>query len=1289
MPGSVPLPDDVLPDDPRRRLGALMWRDQPRLRRRLQQAGPTAGALAQLEAAEGRVAARRAALPSPSYPEDLPIAARRHDIAAAIRDHQVVVVAGETGSGKTTQLPKICLELGRGVQGMIGHTQPRRIAARSVAERIASELAVDLGGAVGYAVRFTDRVSDTTLVKLMTDGILLAELRADRRLLAYDTIIVDEAHERSLNIDFLLGYLKGMLGERPELKVIITSATIDTERFSHHFDNAPIVEVSGRTYPVEIRYQPVTDEADDRDRDQTEAICDAVDDLVAEGPGDILVFLAGERDIRDAADALASRNLAGTEVVPLYARLSAGEQHRVFQTHQGRRIVLATNVAETSLTVPGIRYVVDPGLARISRYSRRTKVQRLPIEAISQASANQRAGRCGRLGPGICVRLYSEEDFNGRPAFSDPEILRTNLASVLLSMASLNLGDVASFGFVDPPDNRQVADGIALLEELGAFSPGADPAHRLTPLGRRLARLPLDPRLGRMVLEAERLGCVAEVAVIATALSIQDPRETPIEHRQAATESHRRFAEPSSDFLSYLNLWRYLRTEQAARSSNQFRKLCRAEYLNFLRVREWQDLHAQIRSVAREMGIRIDPRAERASNDLVHQALLSGLLSHIGLRDSERGDYQGARNARFSLAAGAGPSGARWVMAAELVETHRLQARTVARIRPEWAERTGAHLVQRSYREARWDSRGGAGVVTERVTLYGLAVVAGRRVRLGPVDPELARELFIRHALVEGDWTTQHRFVEENRQRLAEAQEVADRARRRDVLVDDDALFAFYDRRVGPDVVSGRHFDSWWSKTRRGDPGLLDFHVEAPEGVAPLDPAGFPPVWPQGVLALPLSYEFDPGAPDDGVTVTIPLAVLNQVRATGFDWQVPGLRADLVTALIRSLPKDLRRNFVPVPEQVRAFLDVYSAGVPEAGLLPTLGAFLGRRTGVGIPAGSWDLEAVPEHLQIRFKVVSGDETLAIGRDLPALQRVLEPQVRRAVSAATAETNRSDVTRWDMGTLPRIVRSMQGGQPVIGYPALVDEGGRVALRTFPNPAEQRRAHWAGTRRLLLAATGSPLPRIRRQLSNETALALARAPYRSVNELLDDALSAMVDRLIAQAGGPPWDADGFGALASEVDTHLVDEVATLVGVVGAILISARRIEVRLERLGVGLLPALSDIRDQLRGLVFPGFIAALGARRLNDVTRYLEGIERRLDKLARDPSRDAERMRRVQRLAASFADRVATLPGGLRRGDAAGVRWLLEELRISVFAQEVGTAEPVSEERVRRAIAALRP
>jgi ATP-dependent helicase HrpA len=862
-------------------------------------------------------------VPTISYPPELPVSQRRAEIAEAIRDHQVVVVAGETGSGKTTQLPKICLELGRGERGMIGHTQPRRLAARTVAERIAAELRTPLGQTVGYQVRFTDRVGRDTRVKLMTDGILLAELARDRTLRRYDTIIIDEAHERSLNVDFLLGYLARLLHRRPDLKLIITSATIDPERFSRHFGGAPVVEVSGRTYPVEVRYRPLAEDPDD-DRDQTQGILDAVDELCREGPGDILVFLSGEREIRDTADALRRhsfpRSPGGVEVLPLYARLAAAEQHRVFQAHAGRRVVLATNVAETSLTVPGIRYVVDPGTARISRYSHRAKVQRLPIEPISQASANQRKGRCGRTADGICIRLYAEDDFAARPEFTEPEILRTNLASVILQMTALRLGDVAAFPFIDPPDRRSVKAGVDLLAELGALDGG-----RLTSTGRQLAQVPADPRLARMLLEAGRRGCAREVLVIVAALSIQDPRERPSDKQEAADAQHRRLADPGSDFLSWLNLWRYLHERQAELSSNQFRRLCRAEFLNYLRVREWQDLHGQLRAVVRDLGIKLNRAEAEPDADRIHTALLAGLLSHIGLKQGDTRDYLGARGTRFAIFPGSALARKppQWVMAAELVETSRLWAREVARIQPEWAEELAAHLVKRTYAEPHWSRSRGAVLATERVTLFGVPIVAQRQVNYGPIDPPLARELFLRHALVEGDWETSHEFFARNRRLLAEVEELEHRARRRDILVDDHTLFDFYDQRIPDEVVSARHFDAWWKRARQDQPDLLDFERSMLIGDAAgaADAAAYPDTWEQDGHRLRLTYQFEPGSDADGVTVHVPLAVLNQIGPDGFDWQVPGLRQELVTELIRSLPKAVRRSFIPAPDWAAATLE--------------------------------------------------------------------------------------------------------------------------------------------------------------------------------------------------------------------------------------------------------------------------------------------------------------------------------------------------------------------------------
>jgi ATP-dependent helicase HrpA len=1236
---------------------------------------------------ERRIARRRASVPAVSYPPALPISQAKDEILAAVRDAQVVIVAGETGSGKTTQLPKICLELGRGVRGMIGHTQPRRLAARTVAERIAEELGVPLGGAVGYQVRFTDHVGADTLVKLMTDGILLAEIQRDRLLRRYDTLIIDEAHERSLNIDFILGYLQQLLPRRPDLKVVITSATIDPERFSRHFDGAPVIEVSGRTYPVEVRYRPIVGDAgrpDRDDQDQTDAICDAVHELRVERPGDILVFLSGEREIRDTADALKKLKLPDTEILPLYARLSAAEQHRVFEPHPGRRIVLATNVAETSLTVPGIRYVVDPGTARISRYSHRTKVQRLPIEPISQASANQRKGRCGRVADGICIRLYTEDDYLARPEFTEPEILRTNLASVILQMTALRLGDVAAFPFLDPPDRRNIRDGVQLLEELGALD-GAD--GRLTPLGRKLAQLPIDPRLARMVLEAGRNECVREVVVIAAALSIQDPRERPADNQQAADEKHGRFADPSSDFLGYLNLWNYLADRQQALSSTQFRRLCRAEFLHYLRVREWQDLVGQLRQLAKPLGVTLNDTP--AEPQAIHLSLLAGLLSHIGLKDTEKQEYAGARNARFAIFPGSAlfKKPPRWVMAAELVETSRLWARVAARIEPEWAERLAGHLVVRGYSEPHWDAGRGAVMAYEKVTLYGVPLVASRKINYGRVDPQLSRELFIRHALVEGDWQTQHRFFHDNRALLAEVEDLEHRARRRDILVDDDTLFDFYDRHIGPDVVSVRHFDSWWKKVRRSQSDLLSFrtsmlvNTEA-GGVSEQD---YPDCWHQDGVTLRLSYRFEPGTAADGVTVHVPLPVLNRLTPDGFDWQVPGLREELVTALIRSLPKPLRRSFVPAPNYAKAVLERVSPG--DVPLLETLERELLRMTGVPVPREAWQLDRVPDHLKITFQVVDErDRTLAEGKDLAALRRQLKPTMRAAVARAADGIERDGLRSWSFGTLPRMVELSQAGHSVHGYPALVPGPDSVAIRVLESEAEQQRAMWLGTRRLLLLTLPSPVRYVSQQLSSPAKLALRGNPHGSVPALLDDCINCAAEKLIADFGGPAWEEEAFGKLLDLARAELNDTVLGVVGTVERILRAARDVERRLADVtGLALLPALTDVKAQLAGLVYPGFVTATGWRRLPDLPRYLAAVERRLEKLPENPHRDRERMGRVQQMQQAYQQALDRLPPGRPPDEALQqVRWMIEELRVSYFAQALRTPYPVSEQRIARVL-----
>ncbi|MET7639105.1 ATP-dependent RNA helicase HrpA [Streptomyces sp. NPDC005438] len=1356
-------------DELRRRLGTVSLLDERRLGRRLEGVRkvrkPSARQAVldeiatELERAEERVARRAGAVPAVTYPEQLPVSQRKGAILEAVRDHQVVIVAGETGSGKTTQIPKICLELGRGVRGLIGHTQPRRIAARTVAERVAEELRTPLGEAVGWKVRFTDQVGENTLVKLMTDGILLAEIQQDRELRQYDTIIIDEAHERSLNIDFLLGYLAQLLPRRPDLKVIITSATIDPERFARHFGRfasvpaeeagkapeagrtteppqAPIIEVSGRTYPVEVRYRPLAEgEEDEEDRDQVTAICDAVRELQAEGPGDILVFLSGEREIRDTADALEKLRLASTEVLPLYARLSHAEQHRVFQPHPGRRIVLATNVAETSLTVPGIRYVVDPGTARISRYSHRTKVQRLPIEAISQASANQRKGRCGRTSDGVCVRLYSEEDFLSRPEFTDAEILRTNLASVILQMTAAGLGEIERFPFIDPPDRRNIKDGVQLLEELHALeASGTGSARRLTDTGRRLSQLPVDPRLGRMVLEAQRNGCVHEVMVIAAALSVQDPRERPVDKQQQADQQHARFRDETSDFLTYLNLWRYVREQQRALSSSAFRRMCRSEFLNYLRIREWQDIYTQLRQVAKSMEVRPVESSE-ASDDAVHQSLLAGLLSHLGLKDPDKHEYLGARGAKFAIFPGSAlfKKAPRWLMSAELVETSKLWARVNARIEPEWIEPLAEHLVKRQYSEPHWEQKQAAVMAFERVTLYGVPIVAQRKVNYGRIDPETSRELFIRHALVEGDWRTHHQFFRDNRKLLDEVEELEHRARRRDILVDDETLFDFYDQRVPDHVVSGAHFDSWWKRRRREEPDLLNFEKSMliNERAGQITKEDYPDHWRQGRLRFGVTYQFEPGEDQDGVTVHVPLQVLNQVDSAGFDWQIPGLRRDLVTELIRSLPKPVRRNCVPAPNFAERFLAV-RPGPDEAAPEPLTSALareLGRMTGARISAEDFDWSKVPDHLRITFRVVdergrpvtsgeggqagkggrggqAGRESAEDG-DLEVLRHRMRSRTRQALSQAFESSSRRQaergegtpvpadrkgLTSWTLGELPRTFESRRGGQPVRAYPALVDEGSSVAVELFDSEAEQREAMVAGTRRLiLLNLPNNPAKFAQDRMSNRDKLALSRNPHGGVQALFDDCVAASVDQLVAAHGGPAWDEKAFGALFDAVRAEVVDRTLTTVARVREVLAAWHSCEERLRSLNSpALLSSLTDVREQLARLVPAGFVTLHGAGRLPDLLRYLVAADRRLQQMPTHGERDRSRMAKVHQMWDEYLWLLEQFPPGRPVPEQAReVRWMIEELRVSYFAHALGTAYPVSDKRIERAVDAAAP
>ena len=1271
----------------------------------------------QIEQARLRVENRKSAVQNPIvFPESLPVSQRKAEIEKLLSEHQVIVVAGETGSGKTTQLPKMCLELGLGNLGTIGHTQPRRIAARSVAARIAEELQTELGDLVGYKVRFNDQISDNTQIKLMTDGILLAEIQTDRFLNQYSCLIIDEAHERSLNNDFILGYLKQLLPRRPDLKVIITSATIDVERFSKHFNNAPIIEVSGRTYPVEVRYRPV---AEDDDQDQLQGILNAVDELQAEGRGDILIFMNGEREIRDTAEALQKQNLKHTEILPLFARLSAQEQNKIFHPSGLNRIVLATNVAETSLTVPGIKYVIDPGTARISRYSYRTKVQRLPIEPISQASANQRKGRCGRVSEGICIRLYSEEDFNNRSEFTDPEILRTNLASVILQMTALGLDDIEAFPFVDAPDKRHIQDGVKLLEELSAIQPKKIKSYKndgarfptraqnltaestrqetrasestekkqgweLTSIGRQLSQLPVDPRLAKMLLSAVDFGSVYEVMIIVSALSIQDPRERPTEKQQASDEKHRRFADKKSDFLAFLNLWNYVQEQQKALTKNQFRRQCQKDFLNYLRIREWQDIYQQIRLAVREMGLPIN--SERAEYQQIHTALLSGLLSHIGLKEAEKQQYLGARNAHFAIF----PNSVlfkkqpKCVMAAELVETSKLWGRMVAEIDPEWIEPLAEHLTKKSYSEPRWSKSSGAVIADEKVSLYGVPIVAARPVNYGSIDPIVSREIFIQSALVEGDWNTKHKFFKQNQQLIREVEELEHKSRRRDILVDERTLFEFYDQRIGTEVVSQKHFDTWWKKAEKQDPELLNFERsflinDDAEQVSKLD---FPNFWHQGNLKLKLTYQFEPGTDADGVTVHIPLPLLNQVEMTGFDWQIPGLREELVIALIKSLPKSYRRNFVPAPNYAQAFL---GRAVPlERPLLDTLIYELRRMTGVTVEAEHWHWEQIPSHLKMTFRVVDENgKKIAESMNLDELKFSLKDRVQESISAVADDgIEQSGLHIWSFAELPQCYEQKQRGFSVKAFPAIVDEKDAVGIKLFETEFEQAVAMQQGLRRLLLLNVPSPIKYLHEKLPNKAKLGLYFTPFGRVLDLIDDCIACAVDKLIADFGGFVWNEEGFDKLRDFVRENVNEVTVDIAQKVEQILTLTHQLNQRLKgKMDFTMAFALSDMKSQISGLIYQGFVQKSGYARLPDLLRYLQAIDKRMDKLAQDVNRDRAAMLRVEQVQQAYQQLLAKLPKSKPISDeVAEIRYMIEELRVSLFAQQLGTKYQVSDKRV---------
>ncbi|PJJ43475.1 ATP-dependent helicase HrpA [Glutamicibacter mysorens] len=1314
-----------------------------------------------------------------TYPEALPVSARREDILDAVRENQVVVIAGETGSGKTTQLPKMLIELGLAEQGMIGHTQPRRLAARTVAERIAEEMGTTIGEEVGFHVRFTGEVSRKTKLKVMTDGILLAEIQRDKLLKKYSAIIIDEAHERSLNIDFLLGYLKQIMPQRPDLKIIITSATIDPQRFAAHFGKkdadgelvpAPILEVSGRTFPVELRYRPLqaedpmdADEAAENtleeERDPLDAVTDAVKELSGEAPGDILIFFSGEREIRDAADALramvtANKRLPRYEVLPLFARLSLAEQHRVFHPGGAPRIILATNVAETSLTVPGIKYVIDTGTARISRYSHRTKVQRLPIERVSQASANQRSGRCGRVSEGIAIRLYSQEDYNSRPEFTDPEILRTNLASVILQMISMGVvasaAEVASFPFVQPPEAKAITDGVNLLRELGAL--GQDKSAKLTEVGRKLAQLPLDVRLGRMIVESAQRSVAKEVMVLAAGLSIQDPRERPSEEtgqRERATELHKRFADGKSDFIALLNLWAYLQEQQKELSSSAFRRLCKAEFINYLRVREWQDLFTQLRQLAKPLGITVAaaPIEPAANEDEVHKSLLSGLLGHIGLYDERKRDYQGARGTRFAIFPGSGlfKKSPTWVMSAELVETSRLWARTNAAIDPAWVEELAPHLLKRTHSEPHWSKRNGSVMGYEKVTLFGLPIVPRRQFHYWRVDKDLARELFIRHALVEGDWRTHHKFFAKNRALLEEVEELETRMRRHDLRISDEDLFAFYDARVGAEVYSERHFDRWWKKARAADPALLDFDPEAllAETDA-VDETAFPTTWKLGGIHLPLSYEYNPAASageGDGVSITVPVVFLNQLDPARFAWLIPGLRHELLTALIRSMPKGIRKNFVPAPDVASKALEMLEADFdPDTDeLAESLALVLRRLRGIVVDPASFDFAALPAHLRFGFTITDGSgKVLGRGDDLAALQYKFAAANRAALasgvnspgtaapgaagkpgtpgamaasskrqkkgakaagsaaagSAATGAWDQRGLDHWPQlesagetlgDTLPQKVSTTVMGQQITAYPGLLDTGNKVDLTVFRTQAERDAAHRTGVIRLLMLRLPPAAKFVISHLKNAEKLVFTQNPHGSIEKLIADCTMAAVDQLVPER--LPMNRAEFEALFETVRAEQIDTVFTITAIVAKVFGSSTRIAKDVKNTkSLAMFAAVSDIRSQLEQLIYPGFIAATGAPHLMRLPRYLQGIELRLDKLRGGAvTRDGQALAIIQKLEDEYDAALDKVPEGARvPAGLAQVKWMLEEMRISLFAQELGTAYTVSEKRIRKAI-----
>ena len=1251
---------------------------------------------AEIHAAAELVALTDAAVPAITYPDALPVTARKDDIAEAIRDNQVVIIAGETGSGKTTQIPKICLELGRGRRGFIGHTQPRRIAARTVAERIAAELDQKIGESVGYAIRFDDRISETTAVKLMTDGILLAEMQRDRFLNKYDTIIIDEAHERSLNIDFLLGYLKRLLPKRPDLKVIITSATIDPESFAAHFadadgDPAPIIEVSGRTYPVEIRYRPLEFEAGGKvvDQDPLDGLTEAIEELMREGDGDILCFFPGERDIRDAMETIEGKKWRNVEVTPLFGRLSNQEQHRVFSEHRGRRIVLATNIAETSLTVPGIRYVVDTGTARISRYSTRTKVQRLPIEPISQASANQRSGRCGRVADGIAIRLYSEQDFESRPEFTDPEILRTNLASVILQMVSLKLGDIEQFPFIQPPEHKAIRDGLTLLHELGALHDKQDKPS-LTTIGRDVARIPLDPRMARMLIEANTNGCLDDVMVIVAAMTIQDVRERPLDFQAQADQAHARFKDKTSDFLSMLKLWDYIKQTRNEQSGNKFRKRMKQEFLHYMRIREWFDLVRQLKDVAKQLGWTYQEGTERRSDD-IHMSLLSGLLSNIGARDGNSKEFQGARNTRFLVFPGSAlaKKPPEFLMAAELVETSRLWARDVAAIDPAWVEKLGADLLKHNYSEPTWSRKRAAAIAHQKSTLYGVPIVADRTVPYHRVDPSAARDMFIRNALIAGDWNTHHAFFKANAQALDDAAAYEEKARRRGLIVDEDTLFDFYDQRIPAKVTTGRHFDSWWKKERRRTPDLLDFDpTKLIDDSHEVTEESFPDHWRKGSIDYELTYKFEPGDPLDGVTVMVPIPMLAGLDTEGFDWLVPGLRLELVTELIRSLPKALRRTVVPAPEFAERAIDRL---IPYEGpITQQLADVLRELGGQGINATDFQASKLPAHLRMNYgaidkrgKIVDSD------RDLAVLIRRQAGHIKSSVSRVSRTAESTAVSEWTDDTLGAIddtVTTTVDGHEVTAYPALVATKDGVELKVHPTKAAADAAMVTTTLTLLMREISVNPPQMVKGLPLQQRVAVDSYPHGGADGLVNDARVAAIRDLMLEAGGPVRTPTAFQKLKDTVKPQVSGRVRQAVVAIAPGLAEYSNLRAELAHWDG---PAIDDMREQLDFLLPRNAITVHGMAHLRHLPRYIQAMRIRLEDMNLDPDRDADRQAEIDNAKAYLSNRLRNLPAGREKTrEVKDVRWMIEELRVSLFAQRLGTAHAVSLRRIQKAVDKLR-